>query len=348
MLVQPPSAPDERHLRVRFGLSTGDRELRFVDQRMFGGLSVSEGGADLPPEIAHIARDPLDPEFDDDAFVRRAAHAHRRGQAAAARPGTGLRRRQHLRRRGACGGRGSTATARGTGSPPPRSALLLGEARIGDGRPRSARAGPPSTRSTSTSTASPATSTARCTPTAGRASRATGAGRRSGGSPSPTGRRTSVLAASRRRGHPGRRRPPDGGSSGLTRDSDGGTLEGSPDPRAHIHVSEGSSMAKALIGYMHSDPRMPARLVAENARLRARVAELEALTLQARAGERRARRRRGRRGASTSRATSSPRDPRPGAPASLTGSCVRSPPSPPPGCCSLPSAPPPPRRPRRR
>jgi formamidopyrimidine-DNA glycosylase len=46
-------------------------ELRFVDQRMFGGLLVSQGGADLPTEIAHIARDPLDPEFDDDAFVRR-------------------------------------------------------------------------------------------------------------------------------------------------------------------------------------------------------------------------------------------------------------------------------------
>jgi len=42
-----------------------------VDQRMFGGLSVSAGGAVLPPEIAHIARDPLDPEFDDDEFVRR-------------------------------------------------------------------------------------------------------------------------------------------------------------------------------------------------------------------------------------------------------------------------------------
>ncbi len=46
-------------------------ELRFVDQRMFGGLAVSEGGAELPPEIAHIARDPLDAEFDDEAFVSR-------------------------------------------------------------------------------------------------------------------------------------------------------------------------------------------------------------------------------------------------------------------------------------
>ncbi|HET8665931.1 MAG TPA: bifunctional DNA-formamidopyrimidine glycosylase/DNA-(apurinic or apyrimidinic site) lyase [Nocardioides sp.] len=67
LLVQPVGHPDERHLRVRFGL--GDEELRFVDQRMFGGLAVSEGGAELPPEIAHIARDPFDPEFDDDLFV---------------------------------------------------------------------------------------------------------------------------------------------------------------------------------------------------------------------------------------------------------------------------------------
>jgi hypothetical protein len=36
-------------------------------------------------------------------------------------------------------------------------------------------------------------------------------------------------------------------------------------------------MAKALIGYMNSDLRTPARLVAENDRLRARVGELETL-----------------------------------------------------------------------
>lgn len=39
-------------------------------------------------------------------------------------------------------------------------------------------------------------------------------------------------------------------------------------------------MAKALLGYMSSDPRLPVRLAAENARLRARVSELEALTLR--------------------------------------------------------------------
>jgi formamidopyrimidine-DNA glycosylase len=86
LLVGEPGRPDERHLRVRFGLSplveeralrtsrdpaTPSLELRFVDQRMFGGLAVSEGGAELPPEIAHIARDPFDPQFDDDVFVGR-------------------------------------------------------------------------------------------------------------------------------------------------------------------------------------------------------------------------------------------------------------------------------------
>jgi formamidopyrimidine-DNA glycosylase len=75
MLLHAPGAPDERHLRVRFLLRTPAGtalEMRFVDQRMFGGLAVSAGGAVLPPEIAHIARDPIDPEFDDDEFVRRA------------------------------------------------------------------------------------------------------------------------------------------------------------------------------------------------------------------------------------------------------------------------------------
>ena len=30
----------------------GEPELRFVDQRMFGGLSLSDGGAELPAEMA--------------------------------------------------------------------------------------------------------------------------------------------------------------------------------------------------------------------------------------------------------------------------------------------------------
>ncbi|MDX2967990.1 bifunctional DNA-formamidopyrimidine glycosylase/DNA-(apurinic or apyrimidinic site) lyase [Kribbella solani] len=67
--VQPAGAPDEPHLRVRFRFADGGGEVRFVDQRMFGGLSYAEGGAELPAEIAHIARDPFDPLFDPDSAV---------------------------------------------------------------------------------------------------------------------------------------------------------------------------------------------------------------------------------------------------------------------------------------
>ncbi|GAA3866270.1 bifunctional DNA-formamidopyrimidine glycosylase/DNA-(apurinic or apyrimidinic site) lyase [Saccharothrix violaceirubra] len=74
MLVQPVDAPDEKHLRVRLRFDDGGPELRFVDQRTFGGLMVADlvevDGTSLPDEVAHIARDPLDPEFDLSAAVR--------------------------------------------------------------------------------------------------------------------------------------------------------------------------------------------------------------------------------------------------------------------------------------
>ncbi|WP_030910677.1 bifunctional DNA-formamidopyrimidine glycosylase/DNA-(apurinic or apyrimidinic site) lyase [Streptomyces sp. NRRL F-5126] len=70
LLVRPEGAPDEKHLRVRLRFSDAlGTELRFVDQRTFGGLSLQDNTADgLPDVIAHIARDPLDPDFDDAAF----------------------------------------------------------------------------------------------------------------------------------------------------------------------------------------------------------------------------------------------------------------------------------------
>jgi formamidopyrimidine-DNA glycosylase len=63
MLISDADAPLPKHLKVTLALSDG-RQLRFVDQRIFGGMLFSEGGAQLPPQVAHIARDPLDPEFD--------------------------------------------------------------------------------------------------------------------------------------------------------------------------------------------------------------------------------------------------------------------------------------------
>ncbi|WP_019355813.1 bifunctional DNA-formamidopyrimidine glycosylase/DNA-(apurinic or apyrimidinic site) lyase [Streptomyces sp. AA1529] len=70
LLIQPPGTPDERHLRVRFTFAdAAGGELRFVDQRTFGGLSLHATAEDgLPDVIAHIARDPLDPAFDEAAL----------------------------------------------------------------------------------------------------------------------------------------------------------------------------------------------------------------------------------------------------------------------------------------
>jgi formamidopyrimidine-DNA glycosylase len=69
LLVEKPSQPDETHLRARFTFTDGGRELRFVDQRTFGGLAVEESRGDgIPARLAHIAIDPLDPSFDAEAF----------------------------------------------------------------------------------------------------------------------------------------------------------------------------------------------------------------------------------------------------------------------------------------
>ncbi|GAA3000225.1 bifunctional DNA-formamidopyrimidine glycosylase/DNA-(apurinic or apyrimidinic site) lyase [Streptomyces fulvorobeus] len=70
LLVQPQDAPDEKHLRIRIVFDDAlGTELRFVDQRTFGGLSLHENTPEgLPDTIAHIARDPLDPAFDDAVF----------------------------------------------------------------------------------------------------------------------------------------------------------------------------------------------------------------------------------------------------------------------------------------
>lgn len=89
LLMQDPAVPDEKHLKVRFRLCPRDgmpEQLRFVDQRIFGGLFVTTlvptddgapGGLAESPlpliaeEAAHIARDPLDPAFSFDLFYQR-------------------------------------------------------------------------------------------------------------------------------------------------------------------------------------------------------------------------------------------------------------------------------------
>ena len=77
LLVEKPSQPDETHLRARFRFTDGGRELRFVDQRTFGGLAVEQAdGEGLPARLAHIAIDPLDESFDEVGFTAALRRRH--------------------------------------------------------------------------------------------------------------------------------------------------------------------------------------------------------------------------------------------------------------------------------
>ncbi|NQX27743.1 bifunctional DNA-formamidopyrimidine glycosylase/DNA-(apurinic or apyrimidinic site) lyase [Microbacteriaceae bacterium VKM Ac-2854] len=88
VLLRRPDADLDKQLRIRILLEHaehGELALHFVDQRIFGSMAVDAlaptadgrpggfaGGADphapwltrLPTQVAHIARDPMDPDFD--------------------------------------------------------------------------------------------------------------------------------------------------------------------------------------------------------------------------------------------------------------------------------------------
>ena len=60
LLIEPAGKEAGPHLRVRFTFTDGGPQLRFVDQRTFGGLSVSEGGAALRRKRTEVKRALLD------------------------------------------------------------------------------------------------------------------------------------------------------------------------------------------------------------------------------------------------------------------------------------------------
>jgi len=85
LLLRASGAPADRHERVRVDIAHpvhGDLAVVFADQRLFGSLALdalvatsdgAPGGqgtaaAATPSQVAHIARDPLDPAFHDAGF----------------------------------------------------------------------------------------------------------------------------------------------------------------------------------------------------------------------------------------------------------------------------------------
>jgi formamidopyrimidine-DNA glycosylase len=98
ILLREPGTDEAGLLRIRLHIESpghGELWVHFVDQRIFGSMAVdslvptadgAHGGLGtdeplLPTQVTHIARDPLDPAFDDARFA-----------AALARKNTGIKR----------------------------------------------------------------------------------------------------------------------------------------------------------------------------------------------------------------------------------------------------------------
>jgi formamidopyrimidine-DNA glycosylase len=83
VLLRKPDAPLDRLTRISIDVTHPDHEplrVDFVDQRIFGSMAIDrlvESGdvpGDLvPSQVTHIARDPMDPNFDDSRFFAKLA-----------------------------------------------------------------------------------------------------------------------------------------------------------------------------------------------------------------------------------------------------------------------------------
>jgi formamidopyrimidine-DNA glycosylase len=84
LLVEAPEAPAEKHLHATFDFDDDGPQLRFVDQRTFGGMALADLVPDVattspatgrpwgvPSTITHIAPDPFEPGYDRATVVAR-------------------------------------------------------------------------------------------------------------------------------------------------------------------------------------------------------------------------------------------------------------------------------------
>jgi formamidopyrimidine-DNA glycosylase len=85
LLLEEASAPRETHLHATFDFADEGPQLRFVDQRTFGGMALADLVPDLaaaprtwgvPENITHIAADILEPAFDREVVIARLKARH--------------------------------------------------------------------------------------------------------------------------------------------------------------------------------------------------------------------------------------------------------------------------------
>lgn len=69
MLVAESTSPEPKHTHARLTFTDDGDELRFVDQRTFGGFALADLVDGVPTSIAHIALDPFDPDYDRVAVI---------------------------------------------------------------------------------------------------------------------------------------------------------------------------------------------------------------------------------------------------------------------------------------
>jgi formamidopyrimidine-DNA glycosylase len=87
LLVEEATAPSETHLHATFDFADDRAQLRFVDQRTFGGMALADlvpdtqvpaiaGDWGVPESMTHIAADPMEPGFDQTAVIARLKARH--------------------------------------------------------------------------------------------------------------------------------------------------------------------------------------------------------------------------------------------------------------------------------
>jgi formamidopyrimidine-DNA glycosylase len=76
VLVRKQNSPEDKCERIRLVVIRGKKtlEVRFIDQRLFGGMYLDDlvtdlAGRKIPGSITHIAPDPLESNFDLDGVV---------------------------------------------------------------------------------------------------------------------------------------------------------------------------------------------------------------------------------------------------------------------------------------